>query len=105
MLEETKEHTLEILGPVPSIYLPQRKIEIFVEDSREMVMKYRRRPWRNLSTKMTKMGIVREILTPQVKEDIEGKIHFNELIDPALVAILDNMSEIGLNFLNNTKIS
>jgi hypothetical protein len=38
-------------------------------------------------------------------EYIEGKIHFDKLIDPTLVAILDNVREIGLNLLNNTKIA
>ena len=68
-------------------------------------MKDRRRLWRNFNTKMTKMGIIRETMNPQVMEEKDGKIHFDELIDPALVAILDNVREIGLNLLNNTKIA
>ena len=76
-----------------------------MEDSRAMVMKDKRRSWKKLSTKMTKMGIVRETMTPQVMEHIEGKIHFYELIYPALVAILDNAREIRLNLLNNAKIA
>ena len=31
------------------------------------------------------------------------KIHFDELIEPTVVAILDNAREIGLNILNNAK--
>ena len=68
-------------------------------------MKDKRRSWKEISTKMTKMGIVRETMTTLVVEDIEAKIHFDELIDPMLVAILDNVREIGLNLLNNTKIA
>ena len=68
-------------------------------------MKDRRRSWRNFSTKMAKMGIVRETMNPQVMEDKEGKIHFNKLIDPTLVEISDNARETGLNLLNNAKNS
>ena len=68
-------------------------------------MKDKRRSCRNFSTKTTNMGIVRETMTTLVVEDIEAKIHFDELIDPMLVAILDNVREIGLNLLNNTKIA
>ena len=53
-------------------------------------MKDRMRSWRNFSTKIMKMGIIRETITPQVMDDIEEKIHFDELIDPTLVTILDN---------------
>ena len=49
------------------------------------------------------MGIVKELMNLQVMEDNDGKAHFNELIDPALVVILDNVREIGLNLLNNGK--
>ena len=41
-----------------------------VEDNREMVIEDRRRSWRNDNTKMIKMGIVKETMTPQVMEDI-----------------------------------
>ena len=68
-------------------------------------MKERRRLWRKFNTKMAKMGIFRETMNPQVMEDKEGKIHFDELIDPTLVEILDNAREIGLSLLNNAKNS
>ena len=51
------------------------------------------------------MGIVRQTMTPQVMEDIDGKIHFDGVIDLDLVAILDNAREIRLNLLNNAKIA
>ena len=64
-MEETKDHALEILGPIPSISSPQRKIDILVED--------RRRSWRNFSAKMTKMGIIRETMTPPSDGRYRGK--------------------------------
>ena len=51
----------------------------------------------------TKMGIVRELINIQVMEDNDGKAHFDELIDFALVVISDNAWEIGFNLLNNAK--
>ena len=53
--------------------------------------------------KTMKMGIVKEPMNLQVMEDNDGKAHFEELIDPTLVVILDNVREIGLNLLNNGK--
>ena len=53
--------------------------------------------------KIAKMGIVRETMKPQVMEDNDEKIHFNELIDLTLVAISGHAREIGLNILNNAK--
>ena len=51
----------------------------------------------------TKMGIVRELMNLQVMEDNDGKAHFDELIDLALVVISDNVRETRLNLLNNEK--
>ena len=36
-------------------------------------------------------------------EDLKGKTHYDELIDPALLVLSDNMRETGFNFLNNVK--
>ena len=58
----------------------------------EMVMKDRRRSWRNISTKKTKIGIIMGTMTPEVMEDKEGKIHFD-----------NNVREIGLILLSNEK--
>ena len=50
-----------------------------------------------------KMEIVREPMNIQVMEDNDGKTHFDELIDPALVVISYNVRETRFNLLNNTK--
>ena len=52
-----------------------------------------------------KFGIVREQMNIQVMEDLEGKTHFDELIDRALVVISNNAQETGFNLLDNTKNS
>ena len=44
-------------------------------------------------------------MNPQIFKDKEGKVHFENLINPALVSILDNAKELGLNLLNNAKNS
>ena len=51
------------------------------------------------------MGIVREVMNPQILEEKEGKIQLEELIELTLVAITRNMREVGINVLNNTKNS
>ena len=76
-----------------------------MEDSGEEVMKERRRSWRNFNTKTVKMGIIRETMNPQILKDKEGKVHFEELIDLALVSISKNVRDLGLNLLNNAKNS
>ena len=40
---------------------------------------------------------------PQILEEKEGKIKLDELIDLALVTIIDNAREVGMNFLNNAR--
>ena len=49
------------------------------------------------------MAIVRELMNIQVMEDIDKKTHFDELIDPVLVVILDSAQDTGVNLLNNAK--
>lgn len=68
-------------------------------------MKNRRRSWRNFNANAAKLGIVREPLNIQVMEDIDGKTHYDGLIDPGMVVISKNARETWLNLLNNTKNS
>ena len=51
------------------------------------------------------MGIVRDRMNIQVMEEIDGKTHFDELIDPALVFISDSARKTEFNLLNNVKNS
>ena len=51
------------------------------------------------------MGIVREVMNPQILKEKEGKIQMEELIDLTLVAITNNVREVGINFLNNARNS
>ena len=74
-----------------------------MEGSGEVVIKDRRMAWRNFNARTSKMGIVRESMNPQILKEKEGKIQLENLIDPALVAIIKDASEVGLNFLNNAK--
>ena len=45
--------------------------------------------WMNFNARTSKMGIVREVMNPQILEDKEGKIQLDELIDSVLVAITE----------------
>ena len=65
-------------------------IEIMVEKSGKVIKKNRRRAWRNFNMDTNKLRIFRESMNIQVMEDLNGKTHFNELIDPALVVIFDS---------------
>ena len=67
----------------------------------EMVGKKRRIAWKHFNAKMTTMGIVREVMNPQILVENQKKPKFEELIDPAIVAISDNAKETGMNLLNN----
>lgn len=49
------------------------------------------------------LGIVREPMSIQVMEDLEGKNHYEKLIDLATLILADNTREIGFKFLNNVK--
>ena len=44
-------------------------------------------------------------MNPQILEDKERNINMEDLIDLNLVAILDNVRELGLNLLNKAKNS
>ena len=76
-----------------------------VEKSGEVIKKNRRRAWRNFNKDTTKLGIVREPMNIQVMEDIDGKTHFDKLIDPSLVVISDSARDSIFNLLNNVKNS
>lgn len=103
-LEGKNDMGLEICV-LPSIpFPPQEKVkENLEEGSGEVVIKDRCLAWKNFNTKTSKMGIVREVKNLQILEEKEGKIHLEDLIEPALVAIIDNAREVGMNLLNNAK--
>ena len=50
-----------------------------------------------------RLGIVRDRVNIQVLGDLDSRTHYDELIDPALLVISDNVRETGFNFLNNAK--
>ena len=76
-----------------------------VEKRGEVIKKNRRRAWRNFNMDTARLGIFREPMNIQVMEDLDGKTHFDELINPALVVISNSTQEIGFNLLNNVKNS
>ena len=78
-------------------------IEILVEKSGEVIIKNKRRAWRNFNTNTVKMLIFRELMNIQVMEDNDGKAHFDELIDPNLVIIYNSVWETRFNLLKNAK--
>ena len=47
------------------------------------------------------MGIYREVMNTQILVDNLEQPRLNELIDPTILAILDNARETGMNLLNN----
>jgi hypothetical protein len=51
----------------------------------------------------TRLGIVREPMNIQVMEDLNGRTHYDELIDPTLLVLSDNTRETDFNLLNNVK--
>lgn len=63
--------------------------------------KGRKNTWRNFHSGTAKMGLVREHIHLKVLEERDGKIQLEELIDPTLVILSDNMKEMGMNLLNN----
>ena len=67
----------------------------------EMVVKDRRIAWRNFKVRTMTMGIVREVMNPQILVDNQEKPKFEDLIDSAIVTIIDNARETGMNLLNN----
>lgn len=62
--------------------------------------------WRNFDTVSARMGINREMIRTMVKENKEGKIQMEELIDPTLVILSDITKENPqMDVLNNAKNS
>ena len=62
--------------------------------------------WRNFDSITANMGIQRELIRTQVKENEEGRIQLEELIDPALVILSDITKEhLDMDVLNNVKNS
>lgn len=67
----------------------------------EVVVKERQKSSKNFNVRMTKMGIVREIMNPQILVGNQGQPQFEDLINPTIVAITDNARETGMNLLDN----
>lgn len=68
--------------------------------------KDRRVVWRNFDNSKANFGIKREIIRTQVRENEEGRIQLEELIDPALVILSDIARENPeMDVLNNAKNS
>ena len=62
--------------------------------------------WRNFDNISTRMGLKREMIKTLVKENKEGKIQMEELIDPALVILSDITKENPqMDVLNNARNS
>ena len=51
------------------------------------------------------LGIIREPAKFQVLGDLDSSTHYDELLDPTLLALSDNVRETGFNILNNAKSS
>ena len=81
----------------------EEMFKIFVERSGEVIRKNKRRAWRNFNMDTARLGIVRESMNIQVLEDYDGRTHFDELIDPALLVISNNAHETSFNLLNKVK--
>lgn len=67
--------------------------------------KGRKEIWRNFNTQTAKMGIIKETIHPKVLEGNYGRIHLDELINPAMVILSDNSREVEMNLLNNARNS
>ena len=105
MQDDTNVQSTETLGLDLTFSPLEEMIEIMVEKSREVVKEKRRRAQRNLNKDTSKLGIVRELMNIQVMEDINVKIHFDKIIDLALVVISNSAWDFGFNLLNNVKNS
>jgi hypothetical protein len=66
-----------------------------------VVVKERRKSWKNFNVRTMKMGIVREIMNPYILVGNQEQPWFEDLIDPTIVAITDNARETSMNLLNN----
>lgn len=62
--------------------------------------------WRNFDIVSARMGINREMIRTMVKDNKEGKVQMEDLIDPALVILSDITKENPqMDVLNNAKNS
>jgi hypothetical protein len=94
--------TLTSETPSPNFPSPLPK-EKTMEKSGEVIRKDRIRAWRNFNMDTVSLGIVREPMNIQVMEDLDGKTHYDESIDPTLLLLSNNTRESGFNLLNNAK--
>lgn len=92
--------TFETPSPHSPSPLPKEKT---MEKSGEVIRKDRRRAWRNFNMETASLGIIREPMNIQVMEDLDGKTHYDELIDPALLVLSDNTRESDFDLLKNVK--
>ena len=74
-----------------------------VKKGGEVIRKNRRRAQRNVNMDNARLGILREPVNIQVLGDLDGRTHYDEFIDLALLVISNNVCETGFNFLNNVK--
>ena len=91
------------LSPVHPYIQPQEQEKVDIgEEGGEMVVKDSRIAWKNFNVRIVTMGIVREVMNPMILAKNQDQPKFEELINPAIVAITDNAREIGMNLLNNS---
>lgn len=94
------------LSPVQSQPPSEEKVKVnFGEEEGEVQVKNRRRAWKFFNVRTTTMGISRESMNPQILVDNLEQPRLNEIIDPAILAILDNARETRMNLLNNARNS
>ena len=79
--------------------------EIMVKKGGEGIRKNRGRAWRNFNMENARLGSVREPMNIQVLEDLDGRTHYDELIDSALLVISNNVHETSFNFLNLSNLA
>ena len=66
----------------------------------EVQVNDKRKAWKNFNVRTSKMGIFREAMNPQILMENQDEPPLEELIDLAIVAILDRARETGMNLLN-----
>ena len=76
-----------------------------VEKGGDVIRKNKRRAWRKFNGDKANLGIVREPVKLQVLENLDSSTHYDELIDPTLLVLSENVRETSFNFLNNAKNS
>ena len=71
-----------------------------------IIGKDRKVVWRNFNHSKANLGIKREIICTQVRENEEGRIQIEELIDPSLIILSDiSRDNLEMDVLNNAKNS